>query len=258
MNNVNNNANINTVSKFVSDEFNELNVLISDDDTLWFIGSEVAEALGYDRKHTSQAIARFVMPEDIRVLSFKTSAVCEAVRNTLWAGMDFSNKTLISEYGMYSLVMKAQSPDARDFQYWVTHVVLPSIREHGGYIDGQEKLSRNEQKAVFEDIAKLNSKIAFLQKRRHEILADNRALKSQVKQQTKKCDDLDEYARLWEDMYSKLMTDYKSLYKQKTKDAADFTTKENTNFDDDADDTYIVDIMSGLVIPKCFAHFNVE
>lgn len=40
---------------------------------------------------------------------------------------------IISEPGLYRLVMKSRKPEAREFQRWVTHEVLPSIRKHGIY-----------------------------------------------------------------------------------------------------------------------------
>nr|UVX56965.1 MAG: antirepressor protein KilAC domain [Bacteriophage sp.] len=43
------------------------------------------------------------------------------------------NKTIISEPGLYKLIMRSRKPEAREFQRWVTHDVLPSIRKHGIY-----------------------------------------------------------------------------------------------------------------------------
>ena len=41
---------------------------------------------------------------------------------------------IISEPGLYRLVMKSRKPEAKEFQRWVTHEVLPQIRRTGGYI----------------------------------------------------------------------------------------------------------------------------
>lgn len=41
---------------------------------------------------------------------------------------------IISEPGMYRLVMRSRKPEAKEFQRWVTHEVLPQIRKTGGYI----------------------------------------------------------------------------------------------------------------------------
>lgn len=42
--------------------------------------------------------------------------------------------TLISESGLYKLIMRSKKPEAKDFQNWVTKEVLPSIRKTGGYL----------------------------------------------------------------------------------------------------------------------------
>lgn len=44
---------------------------------------------------------------------------------------------IISEPGLYRLVMKSRKPEAKEFQRWVTHEVLPSIRRHGAYMTQQ-------------------------------------------------------------------------------------------------------------------------
>lgn len=41
---------------------------------------------------------------------------------------------IISEPGLYRLVMRSRKPEAKEFQRWVTHEVLPQIRKTGGYI----------------------------------------------------------------------------------------------------------------------------
>lgn len=44
---------------------------------------------------------------------------------------------IISEPGLYRLVMKSRKPEAREFKRWVTHEVLPTIRKHGAYMTQQ-------------------------------------------------------------------------------------------------------------------------
>lgn len=48
--------------------------------------------------------------------------------------------TLISESGLYKLIMRSDKPQAKEFQNWVTKVVLPAIRKDGGYVAGEEKV----------------------------------------------------------------------------------------------------------------------
>lgn len=44
---------------------------------------------------------------------------------------------IIIEPGLYRLVMRSRKPEAKEFQRWVTHEVLPSIRKHGAYMTQQ-------------------------------------------------------------------------------------------------------------------------
>lgn len=43
------------------------------------------------------------------------------------------NANIISESGLYKLVLRSDKPQARPFQDWVTKTVLPAIRKDGGY-----------------------------------------------------------------------------------------------------------------------------
>lgn len=52
-------------------------------------------------------------------------------------GGQHGEANIISEPGLYRLVMKSRKPEAREFQRWVTHEVLPIIRKHGAYMTQQ-------------------------------------------------------------------------------------------------------------------------
>ena len=45
----------------------------------------------------------------------------------------FHRMNFVSESGLYKLIMRSDKPEARKFQNWVTHDVLPSIRKTGQY-----------------------------------------------------------------------------------------------------------------------------
>jgi len=49
---------------------------------------------------------------------------------------------IINEAGLYSLILRSNKPEARKFQYWITHEVIPSIRKTGAY--NMKELSRLE------------------------------------------------------------------------------------------------------------------
>ena len=51
---------------------------------------------------------------------------------------------IISESGLYKLVMRSDKQEARQFQDWVTREVLPAIRKDGMYVAGEERLKTGE------------------------------------------------------------------------------------------------------------------
>lgn len=54
------------------------------------------------------------------------------------SGRGSTHQRIISESGLYKLIMRSDKPQAKPFQDWVTKVVLPAIRKDGGYIAGEE------------------------------------------------------------------------------------------------------------------------
>jgi prophage antirepressor-like protein len=55
------------------------------------------------------------------------------------------NVWLISESGLYKLVMRSDKREAKAFQDWVTKIVLPAIRKDGMYVAGEEKVRTGER-----------------------------------------------------------------------------------------------------------------
>ena len=105
---------------FSSEEFGKVRVVERNGEP-WFVGKDVAEALGYS--NTRDALYKHV--KDFH----KTDGV--AIRDAL--GRE-QNTVIIDEAGLYSLVMRAKTERAEAFQEWVTSEVLPAIRKHGGYL----------------------------------------------------------------------------------------------------------------------------
>lgn len=48
--------------------------------------------------------------------------------------------TVISEAGLYNVIIRSDKPEAKAFKRWVTHEVLPSIRKNGAYAVAEQKL----------------------------------------------------------------------------------------------------------------------
>jgi uncharacterized protein (DUF927 family) len=42
---------------------------------------------------------------------------------------------VVTESGLYKVILRSDKPEARKFERWITHDVLPQIRKHGAYVD---------------------------------------------------------------------------------------------------------------------------
>ena len=97
---------------------------IEKDGEPWFVGKDVAVALGYS--NARDALAKHVDNEDKKILTSQ---------NATLEKLNIPNRglTIINESGLYSLVLSSKLPQAKVFKHWVTAEVLPSIRRHGAY-----------------------------------------------------------------------------------------------------------------------------
>lgn len=121
---------MNEIKIFENAEFGSVRTLEVNGEP-YFVGKEVAEILGYS--NVNKAIQMHVDEEDKKILDFQGFSQNGI---SLWNGNDFSNKTVINESGMYSLIFCSKLESAKKFKRWVTSEVLPSIRKTGCYGDG--------------------------------------------------------------------------------------------------------------------------
>ena len=99
--------------------FGNLRMMTDEKGQPFFVGKDVAEALGYSNPR--KAMSDHVDNDD------KGVTKCD----TLGGQQSF---TVINESGLYSLVLASKLPQAKVFKRWVTSEVLPQIRKTGGYI----------------------------------------------------------------------------------------------------------------------------
>lgn len=91
---------------------------LSEGEIVWFVAKDVATILGH--ANPERAIRKYVDNEDKGVTELVTPGGIQSV-------------TVISEYGVYSLILASHTEEAKKFKHWVTHEVLPSIRKQGFY-----------------------------------------------------------------------------------------------------------------------------
>lgn len=151
---------MNNIQIFKNKQFGEVRVIEQNGEP-WFVGKDVAEILGYS--DTNKAVAMHVDNED-KKLNDKSS-------------LSFGQRGahLINESGLYSLILSSKLPQAKQFKRWVTSEVLPSIRKHGGYINGQESMTDEEllSKALIMAQSKIEEKTRQIERMKpKEIFAD--------------------------------------------------------------------------------------
>lgn len=109
---------LNELQIFKNEQFGEMRMMLIGEEP-WFIGKDVATALGYS--NTRDALMAHVEEEDKN-----TVAIPDGNRGN-------PNQVMINESGLYALIFGSRLSNAKKFKHWVTSEVLPSIRKTGGY-----------------------------------------------------------------------------------------------------------------------------
>lgn len=110
---------MNEIQTFTSDEFGTIRTTVDESGEPWFVAKDVCDALGLSNVTVS-----------VNALDGDERAKFNLGRQ--------GDTNIVSEAGFYRLVMKSRKPEAKAFQRWVTHEVLPSIRKQGGYMAVRE------------------------------------------------------------------------------------------------------------------------
>ena len=105
---------MNKLQTFYHEEFGNIRTLTIDGEP-WFVGKDVATALGYG--NTRDALSKHIETEDKRGSQIATPSGIQEM-------------TFINESGLYSLILSSKLESAKRFKRWVTCEVLPSIHKH--------------------------------------------------------------------------------------------------------------------------------
>lgn len=108
---------MNELQIFNSEEFGDIRTVTIDNEP-WFVGKDVATALGY--KNTADAIGKHIDTDDKL-----TSQIAIAGQRR--------DVVVINESGLYALIFGSKLESAKRFKHWVTAEVLPAIRKTGSY-----------------------------------------------------------------------------------------------------------------------------
>ena len=151
MNNIIEKTEVTEVQVFNSEKFGDLRMVEIDNEP-WFVGKDVAEALGY--ANPRKALLDHIDLED------KIDGV--TIRDSIGRPQ---NPVFINESGVYALIFGSKLPDAKSFKHWVTSEVLPTIRKTGGYVQqGREiEFMKNPNSAIFSAVQSLTMMAEALQ-----------------------------------------------------------------------------------------------
>lgn len=98
---------------------NPVRTLTDENGEPWFVAKDVCDILGIDTNHLREAL------DDDEITNLRNSEVWNQPGRA---------PLIISEPGLYKLIMRSRKTEVKEFQRWVTHEVLPQIRRTGGYI----------------------------------------------------------------------------------------------------------------------------
>ncbi|MBQ1241446.1 MAG: hypothetical protein IIY21_29485 [Clostridiales bacterium] len=124
----------NEMQVFNNEEFGSVRTLTIDNQP-WFVGKDVAVALGYgkgnnDSKAITHALDDHVDEEDKKHLSYDE---LKGYQNGHLKTFSHYGSIVINESGLYSLILSSKLKSAKKFKRWVTSEVLPAIRLKGEY-----------------------------------------------------------------------------------------------------------------------------
>jgi prophage antirepressor-like protein len=145
---------MNELQVFTNKECGEIRALKRNGEA-WFVAVDVCKAL--DINNARQAVTRLDDDEKCTVIS-----------------NDGRQMNIVSESGLYSLVLSSRKKEAKTFKRWVTHDILPEIRKTGGYNPEQSEVYKTKRLEIMAMNAK--ARIMKEQNKRLEIMLKNNEL----------------------------------------------------------------------------------
>lgn len=139
---------MNSLRIFENEEFGQVRTVTIDGEP-WFVGKDVAAALGYS--NTKDAIGNHVDEDDKQIIQRSENTTFEIPNRGL---------TIINESGMYSLIFGSKLESAKQFKHWVTSEVIPAIRKTGHYETPQYKQQAKQRDLTKDDYIRAASIIS--------------------------------------------------------------------------------------------------
>ncbi|SON53700.1 putative phage-encoded protein [Hartmannibacter diazotrophicus] len=104
--------------------------MVTLDGAPWFVSGDVCKALDLTPHPSGGYTNHFKRLAD----NEKTTLTKSTIQSV---GLNLPNRFVaVSESGLYKLIMRSDKPEARDFQNWVTRVVLPAVQSRLATLQG--------------------------------------------------------------------------------------------------------------------------
>jgi prophage antirepressor-like protein len=110
------------VKLFEKEEFGKLRVILCNGEP-WFVARDVCAVLGTETRDLPDILEHDEQRPIVDIIHTLNDST----------GLRRDSR-IISEPGLYSLILRSRKPEAKAFKRWVTHEVIPSIRKTGGYL----------------------------------------------------------------------------------------------------------------------------
>lgn len=139
---------------FENPEFGRVRT-VSVDNEPWFFAKDVCDALSVATNHVRESL------DEDEVSNLRSTEI----------GPEFGGKAplIVSEAGLYSLILKSRKPEAKAFKRWITHDVIPAIRKTGGYSMKQKAQAEQDKTREMRAEAMLRNSISKQAKMMMEI-----------------------------------------------------------------------------------------
>jgi len=103
---------------------------VNKDGEIWFVAKDVCDVLGY--KNVTQTLDDHLDDDERSIISIGRQG----------------DTNIITESGVFALVLRSNKPEAKKFRKWVTGTVLPQIKRTGSFSIKPEKLTRSIMSAA--------------------------------------------------------------------------------------------------------------
>ncbi len=109
---------------FNNENLGSVRTALDQDGNIWFVAKDVCDVLGI--VNNRDAMSRLDEDEKDTI-----DPHIFTVGNTDTENRRGSELSIINESGIYTLVLTSRKPQAKEFKKWLTHEVIPTIRQHG-------------------------------------------------------------------------------------------------------------------------------